>query len=221
MRQLHPQERRRIRRHRPRQRRPKPREKRPVPTLRIEPLHHPPNGNIPLRRLQPTLHSINREHRNPHRHARTRTRTRNSRQAELARRLARDRVLGRKRALDVLVGSEVGGGAGAVAGERGGGAAEDGAQAAFGVELAHDVGAAGVFGLFAWRELLLALDLQDDLDALEGGGDGCHGDGGEEAGGGDLADGEGAVGGDGAGRADDVFAEVVAPEGDGDCGEGG
>lgn len=61
----------------------------------------------------------------------------------------------------------------------------------------------------------MALQLQLDLDALEGRGDGGHGDGGEETGGGDLGDGE-ARGGDLGEGADEVLADVVAPEGDGD-----
>jgi hypothetical protein len=49
--------------------------------------------------------------------------------------------------------------------------------------LSHDVYAAAVFGFLAWSEGFLALDLEEHFYALEGGGDGCHGDGGEEAGG--------------------------------------
>lgn len=98
------------------------------------------------------------------------------------------RVRGRHLAFDVLVRGEVGGGARPVAGEGHGAAAEDAADAAVGVELAHDVEAAGVAGLFAGGELFLALDLEEDFDALEGGGDESHGDGGEESGRGDLAD---------------------------------
>lgn len=61
------------------------------------------------------------------------------------------------------------------------------------------------------------MDLQNDLHALEGGGDGGHGDSGEEAGGGDLGDGEGAIGrSNGGDGSDEVFAEVITPEGDGD-----
>jgi len=61
----------------------------------------------------------------------------------------------------------------------------------------------------------LALDLEEDFDALEGGGYEGLRDGGEETGGGELADGE-AGGGDGGEGADEAFAEVVAPEGYGD-----
>ena len=55
----------------------------------------------------------------------------------------------------------------------------------------------------------MALDLEEDFDALEGGGDEGHGDGAEEAGEGDLRD---AVGGWGGGRegVDEAFAHVVA-----------
>lgn len=62
------------------------------------------------------------------------------------------------------------------------------------------------------------MDLEEDFDALEGGGDEGHGDGGEEAGGGDLGDGEGCGGGSLGGEgADEGFADVVALGG----GEGG
>ena len=83
------------------------------------------------------------------------------------------------------------------------------------VELADDVEAAAVFWLLAGFERLLALDLEDDFDALKGGGDCGHGDGGEETCCGDLGDGEAVGGGDGGDGGDDLFADVVAPEGDG------
>ena len=60
----------------------------------------------------------------------------------------------------------------------------------------------------------MALKLELDLDALEWGGDGGHWDGGEETGGGDLGDGE-AGWRDLAECADEVLADVVTPEGDG------
>ena len=55
----------------------------------------------------------------------------------------------------------------------------------------------------------MALDLEEDFHALEGCGDDCLGDGGEEAGGADLGDGELAVfdGGEGL---DELFADAVA-----------
>lgn len=61
------------------------------------------------------------------------------------------------------------------------------------------------------------MDLEEDLDALEGRGDECHWDGGEEAGEGDLGDCEGVVF-DGGEAPDETFADIVAPEGDGDYG---
>ncbi|ROW04447.1 hypothetical protein VMCG_05012 [Cytospora schulzeri] len=169
---------------------PESREEGPDPT---PPVHLPddaPDGDVPaLGRLQPRLDRVDGEHGDPHGDARGGAGTRHGREAELAAGPARVRVQGRQPPLDVLVGGEVGGAAGAVPGEGGGRAAEDGAGAALGVQLADDVEPARVPGLLAGLELLV-LDLEDDLDALEGGGDGGHGDGGEEAGGGDLADGE-------------------------------
>ena len=153
------------------------------------------------------------------------------------------RIDGRHQPLHVLVRGEIRRGAWPVAGQRHGAAAEDTFDAALGVELAHDVEAAGVAGLFAGGEGFLALDLEEDFDALEGSGDEGHGDGGEEAGGGELGDGEGGgVGGGGGGGGggeggDEVFADAVAlrwvgemggkargvgrayPERDGDCGD--
>lgn len=77
--------------------------------------------------------------------------------------------------------------------------------------MADDVEAVCVAGFFPGGEGFLALDLEEDFDALEGGGDEGHGDGGEEAGGGDLGDGEGGVGGGLGGEAtDEGFADVIA-----------
>ena len=119
--------------------------------------------------------------------------------------------MGGQSPLHILVCGEIGGGAGPVAGERHGRAAEDAFDAAFLVELADDVDAAGVAGFLPRREGFLALDLEEHFDALEGGGDEGHGDGGEEAGGGDLGDAEWGVGGGVRGEAaDERFADVIA-----------
>ena len=217
MRQLDTQESSSISRHRSRQRGRKAREEGLVTARPVKLLHHTTNRDVALRSLQPALDGIDREHGDPHSHTGTGTRNGNRAQAKLAASLAGNGILGRQRLLDVLVRGEVGGGTGTVARERGDGATEDGTDTALAVKLAHDVHAARVLGLFAGGKLLLALDLQDHLDALKGRGDGRHGDGGEEAGGGDLGDGQVAVGGDGGGGAHDLLAEVVAPEGDGDC----
>ena len=215
--QLDAQESSSVSRHSSSQRRRKAREESLVTASPIKLLNDATNRHVAFGSLQPALDGIDGEHRDPHGHTSARTSNRDGAQAKLAAGLAGYGVLGRQRLLDVLVRGEVGGGTWAVARQCGDGAAEDGAHAAFLVQLAHDVHAARVLGLFAGRELLLALDLQDHLDALKGGGDGGHGDGGEEAGGGDLGDGEVAVGGDGGGGAHDLLAKVVAPEGDGNC----
>jgi hypothetical protein len=217
MRQFDPQKRRRIRRHRPRHRRRKPWEKRPQPPISIQAPHRPPDRRPPLRALQPALDRIHRKHRDPHRHARARPRHRNRTQTQLPLRLPL-RVLRRHPPLRVFISREIRRGAGPVARERHGRAAENAADAAVLVELADDVDATGVAGFLAGGERLLALDLEEDFDALEGGGDEGHGDGGEEAGGGDLGDGEGGGGGGLGGEgADEGFADVVALGG----GEGG
>lgn len=217
VRQLHAQERRRISRDRPRQCRAKAREKRPEPALAVHLADDAANGDIAaLGGLQSRLDRVDREHRDPHGYAGRRARTRHSRQAKLAGGFPRRRVHGGQLALDVLVGGEIRRGAGAVAGQGGSGPAKDGAHAALAVELADNVETARVAGFFTRLEFLV-LDLENNLDTLEGGGNGSHGDRGEEACGGDLGDGEGAVGGgDGRDGADDVFAYVVTPEGDGD-----
>ncbi|KAI6759756.1 hypothetical protein HG530_010436 [Fusarium avenaceum] len=107
----------------------------------------------------------------------------NSCETELAAGLSSDRINRRHLALDVLVGGEIGSGTRSVTGEGSGAAAEDTADSTLLVQLADNVDAAVVLGLLARGKLLLALDLQDDLDALEGGGDGRHGNGGDETGG--------------------------------------
>ena len=211
MRQLDPQESRRIRRHRPRHRRREPRKKSPEPPIRVQAPNRATDRRPTFRALQPALDGIDGEDGDPHGDAGARPRDRHGRETELALRLAGDGVFGRQPALHVLVGGEISGGAGPVAGEGHGGAAEDAFDAAFGVELADDVEAVGVAGFLAGGEGFLALDLEEHFDALEGGGDEGHGDGGEEAGGGDLGDGEWGGGGGVRGEAaDEGFAHVIA-----------
>ena len=84
------------------------------------------------------------------------------------------------------------------------------------VEMAHDVQAAAVLGLLARRERLLALDLQQHLDALKGRRDERHGDGAEESCAADLRHAVLVVL-DGAEGRDELLAEVIAPERDGEC----
>lgn len=170
--------------------------------------------DVALGGLQTRLDGIDGEDGNPHGNTGSTTCSHDGGNAQLARGVAVG-VLGAELGLDDLVRGKVTGGSGTITGERGEGAAEDGADAALLVELADDVAGAAVLGLLAGRELLLALDLQNNLDALEGGRDGRHGDGREEAGGRGLGDGE-AVGADGADARDDLLAEIVAPEGHGD-----
>lgn len=184
-------------------------------SLAVELTNDAANRDVALGGLQARLDRVHGEDGDPHGDTSSGAGGSHGGQTQLARWLPRDGILGAELALDVLVGGKVGGGAGPVAGEGGGAAAEDAADAAFAVELADDVEAAAVLGLLAGGELLLALNLEDDLDALKGGGDHGHGDGGEEARGRDLADGV-ALGGDGRDGADDLLAEVVAPEGHGD-----
>lgn len=208
MRQLDPQKSRRIRWHRPRHRGPHPRKKSPQTPTRIQPPDRPANRRSPLRALQAALDGIDGEDGDPHGHARGAARRHHGRQTQLPAPVAVG-VDGRHRALDVFVRREVRGRAGPVARERHGRAAEHAADAAFFVQLAHDVEATGVAGLFAGGELLLALDLEEHFDAFEGGGDEGHGDGGEEAGAGDLRDAVLVVGDRGEGL-DEAFAHVVA-----------
>ena len=212
MRQLDSQKRRRIRRHRPRHGRAHAWKKSSQPPTPIEAGNRAADRRPPLRALQATLHGIDGEHRDPHRHAGCPSRRHHSREAEIAGRVPVS-VFGCHFPLDVLVRREIRCAAGAVAREGHGAAAEDGFDAAFFVELADDVEAAGVAGLFARGEGFLALDLEEDFDAFEGGGDEGHGDGGEEAGEGDLGDGEWLGGGEGGGGGegpDEGFAHVVA-----------
>lgn len=173
-------------------------------------------GDVAFGRLEARLDGVNGEDGDPHGDAGGTTGGDDGAEAQVAGGLAGDGVLGAEPALDVLVGGEVRGGAGPVAGESGDAAAEDGAQAALTVELADDVDAAAVLWLLAGGKRLLALNLENNLDALKGGGDGGLGDGGEEAGGGDLADGE-AVGADAGDAADNLLADTISPERNGDC----
>jgi len=207
--QLHPQESRRIGRHRPRHCGREPRKERLDPPPRPQLPARPRYRRIPRRTLQPALNRIHRKHGNPHGHPRRRPRRHDGRKAQLPRRLPRDTIHRRHPPLYRLVRREIRRRPGPVARQRHGATAKDAAHAALPVELADDVEAAGVFGLFAGFELLLALDLQQHFYALEGGGDEGLGNGGEEAGGGDLGDGEGVVF-DGAEAGHEPFAEVVA-----------
>lgn len=177
MRELHAEEGRGVGGHRPRQRGTETREEGLEAALAVELPDDAAQGDVALRGLQTGLDSVDGEDGDPHGDAGGGTGARHGGQAELAGGLALG-VLGAHLALDVLVGGEVGGAAGTVPGEGGDAAAEDAADAALAVELADDVEAAVVLWLLAGSELLLALHLEDDLDALEGGGDGGHGDGG-------------------------------------------
>lgn len=211
MSQFNTQEGCRVGRHRSCQGRAETGEEGPVATFAVELAHDTADGDVALGGLQTRLDGVDGEDGNPHGHTGGSACARHSREAQLPRGLARGRINGRHGPLDVLVCGKVGGGAGAVARKRGSAAAEDAADAALAVQLAHDVEASAVLGLLAGLELLLALDLQDDLDALKGGGDGRHGDGGEEAGSRDLRNGQ-AVGGDGGNIPDELFAKIVTPE---------
>lgn len=132
--------------------------------------------------LQTRLDSVDGEDGDPHGNTSGTTRSHDSRQRKRTRE-ASLRILGRQLPLHNLVCSEVGSGTGAVAGKRHGGATEDGADTALLVQLTDDIKTARVLGLLAGSELLLALDLEEHLHALKGGGDEGHGDGGEETGG--------------------------------------
>lgn len=169
-------------------------------TLSVEFANDTTQRDVALGSLQTRLDGINREDGNPHGDASTTTSGNDGGDAQLAG-LASDGVLGGEGALDVFVGSKVTGGTGAVTSQRGDGAAEDAADSAFLVQLADDVDAAVVLWLLAGRELFLALDLQDDLDAFKGGRDCRHGDRAEESGRRDLRNAQ-AVGAHGAHRAD-------------------
>lgn len=214
---LDPQKRRRIRGDRPRERGPETGKESPIPAFGPELPHHTTNTRVGALGggLQPALDGIDGEDGDPHGDAGGASRDGDGAEAQLALRLPRRGVDGRQAALHVLVGGEVGGGAGGVAGEGGGGPAEHGRDAALAVELARHVDAAAVLGLFS-RLQVLRLRLQDHLDPLEGRRDQRHGEGAEGPRRRDLRYGEGAVGGGRRCRRYDLLAEFVAPEGYGD-----
>ena len=210
VRQLHAQEGCRVRRHGTRQGRANTGEEGLEAAGGMDALDRAADRGAALGRLQTRLDGVDRENGDPHSNTGGTTSSHNSRQRKRARETGL-RVLGRQFPLHNLVCSEVGGGAGAVAGEGHGRATEDGANAALLVQLADDVNTARVLGLLAGSELLLALDLEEHLHALERGSDERHGDGGEETGGRNLCDGELVVvdGGEGL---DELLANVIAPE---------
>ena len=79
-------------------------------------------------------------------------------------------IFGSEGHFEILIGDEVGGGGGHVAKQSGAGAAEDGADAALAVQLAHDVQWAGVVLAAAHHRAahLIGLNLQQTFDALAG-----------------------------------------------------
>lgn len=214
MSQLHAQKGSSIGRNSTSQRRSKAREERLVATLSVKFTNNTTQRDVALGSLQTRLDSIDGEDGDPHGDTGSSSGAGNCRQTQLASRLSGNSILGAQFALDVLVGGEVGGGSRTIAGKSGDAAAEDAAQTALAVQAAGDVETTAVLGLFAGGESLLTLDLEDDLDALKGGGDGGHGDGGEETGGGNLSNRQ-AVRADGGGGRDELLAEVVSPEGNG------
>lgn len=191
------------------------REESPVTALAVEVTDDAAERDVALGGLEAGLDGVDGEDGDPHGDAGGGTGAGDGLEAQLSGWLAGDGVLGAQGALDVLVGGEVGGRSGTVTGESGKAAAEDAADTTFAVELADNVEAAVVFGLLAGCEGLLALNLQDDLDTLKWGGNGGHGNGRQETGGGDLADAQ-AIRADGAGGGDNLLADIVTPEGDGD-----
>lgn len=201
----------RIRRHRSCESRAESREERLEPAVGVDGADGPADGRPSGGALHPRLDCVDGEDRNPHGNAGRTTGRQDSRQRELAGRIAVG-ILRGQAALDVLVRGEVGCRTRTVSRERHGTATEHAADSALLVQLPDDVNASGILGLLArWRRVL-ALDLQEDLDPLEGSGDQSHGDGGEETGGGDLADGVlGGVilDGDGGEAADYRLAQVV------------
>lgn len=184
-------------------------------TASVQLADHTTKGDVALGSLEARLDGVDGEDGNPHGDTGGATGSDDGTNAEVAGGLAGDGVLGAKSALDVLVGGKVRGGTRAVTGESSDAAAENGAHTTLLVELADDVETAAVLGLLARGEGLLTLDLEDDLDALKGGGNGRHGDGGKETSGGDLADGE-AVRANRGDVADYRLADTIAPEGNGD-----
>jgi len=177
------------------------------------------NGRSAFSTLHPRLDGINREHRNPHGDTGGTTSSQHSRHGQFARDVP-PLILRSQAAFDVFVGGKVRGGSGTVTRQGHGTTTENTAQTTLLVQLFNDVQSAGVFRLLAGWRRVLALDLEENLDTLEGGGDQGHGDRGEETGGGDLVDGElGSVVFDAHLRkaADDCFTQVVTPEANSDC----
>lgn len=173
------------------------------------------NSDVALGGLEARLDGVDGEDGNPHGNTSTSAGAGDGSEAQLTGGLASDGVLGAESALDILVGGEVGSGSRTITSESGDAAAEDGANTAFAVELANDVHTATILGLFAGGKLLLALNLENNLDSLKGGGDSRHGNGGEEASGGELGQGE-AIWADSGDVVDELFADIITPEGDGD-----
>ena len=186
MRELHSQESRRVRRNRSCHSRRHTREESLEASASIQLLDRARNGRVTLSTLQAALDSVDGEDRDPHGDTGRATGRHDGGNAELARLAVL--VLGRQPALDRLVRGEVDGRAGPVARQSHYRSAVDRSDSALFVQLAHDVGAARVFGLLAGAQLFLALQLQEHFHALEGCGDDGHGDGGEEACGTDLGD---------------------------------
>lgn len=156
-------------------------------TVAVDGADGAPDGGTTGVTLQARLDGVDGEDGDPHGHTGGTTGRQDGGHGQIARDVAVG-ILGGQAALDVLVGGEVGGGTGAITGQGHGAAAEDAADATLLVQLTDDVHAARVLGLLARRGRVLALDLQQHLDPLEGGGDEGHGNGGEETRGGDLTD---------------------------------
>lgn len=175
----------RVGRHSTSQRRAETREESLETTAGVHGADSTANSGLARCALQAGLDSVDGENGNPHGNTGGTTRSNNRRQGQLASHVAIG-ILGGQRPLDVLVGGKVGGRSGTITSQRHGAAAEDTTDTALLVQLAHDIHTTGVLGLLAGRGRVLALDLEQDLDALEGGGDQGHGNGGEETSGGDL-----------------------------------
>jgi len=169
------------------------------------------DGGLARCTLQTGLDGVDGEDGNPHGNTGTTTSSQNGRQGQFAGDVTLC-ILGGQRTLDILVGGEVGSRSRAVAGQRHGAAAEDAAKTALLVQLAHDVHAARVLGFFTRGQCFLALDLQEDLDTLEGCGNQSHGDGREETSCRDLCNGilgRGVLHWNGGGLVHNGFAQVV------------
>jgi hypothetical protein len=137
-------------------------------TLSVEFTNDATNGDVALRGLQTRLDRIDGEDRYPHGNSSGSSSACDSTETELAAGLSSEGINRCHLSLDVLVGGKVGSRTGAVTGESSSAAAEDAADTALLVELADDVNASVILGLLAGSKLLLTLDLEDDLDALEG-----------------------------------------------------